>query len=524
MNAPHIDQQEVIAFLSSPSAYGPACHRVDRIDTHISVVFLAADRAYKLKRAVHLPYVDYSTLEMRRRFCEAEVRLNRRTAADLYLGVLPVSRTENGTLAIAGPGGPVEWVVQMRRFDERMLLDQVARRGALDVGLAAKLGVAAARLHTAAEPRRDHGGTSAMQWVVDENDAELSGASVAIDRQLRDHLHRRSLEALWRDGELLDTRRRDGWVRECHGDLHLGNVFLGDAEPAIFDGIEFNEALSCIDVLYDVAFLVMDLIHRGLPTHANAALNAWLETLPQYDALRLLPLFLSCRAAIRAKVLITESETSSDPGRRAGAQREAAVYLQHAARLIEPGRGGIVAIGGLSGTGKSTLARRLASCLGAPVGAVVLRSDVARKRRFGIEPTMQLPNQAYEPDVSESVYDELTRAAQEVTRAGYIAVVDAVFATDALRQKIRDAASRAGVPFIALWLEARTDVMERRLATRTADASDATVDVLHWQQQHVSVPVDWKGVDASVSPDQVLGAALQCVDGKLPALEEARSS
>ena len=509
MPSPNAHQQDVIAFLADPAAHGPECGRVDRIDTHISIVFLASDRAYKLKRAVHFPYVDYSTLEARRHCCEKEVRLNRRTAPELYYGVVPVTRADDGTFAIGGTGSPVEWLVEMRRFDQDLLLDAVARRGELDTELAVAIGVAAAKLHIVAEPRRDHGGASAMQWVIDENDTELSAAGAGVDHASRDRLHKASLQTLHQYGELLDNRREAGWIRECHGDLHLRNIFLAGRQPVLFDGIEFNDELSCIDVLYDIAFLVMDLLHRNLPAHANVALNAWLERIPQYEALALLPLFLSCRAAIRAKVSITTSGMSPDPARVQLLRDEARTYLDRALSLIAPGTGTIVAIGGLSGSGKSTLARRLAPHLGRPPGAVVLRSDVARKRRFGAEPTVRLPDSAYGPDVNVAVYEQLTRSAHEVVRTGHVVIVDAVFPTEELRQQIRAAASGEAVPFIGLWLDAAVETMEARLMTRTTDASDATIDVLHQQQKRVSVPGDWRRIDASASLDRVVDAALR---------------
>lgn len=507
MAPPNVSQQDVIAFLATPAAYGPECDRVDRIDTHISVVFLAGDRAFKLKRAVHLPYVDYSTLERRRDLCGREVRLNRRTASDLYRGVVAVTRTSARTLAIGGAGTPVEWLVEMRRFDQSRLLDAIARQGGLDLGLAAAIGAAAAGLHAVASPRRDCGGPSAMQWVVDENDAELSAAGAAIAQPTRERVHEASREALRRHEGLLDARRDEGWVRECHGDLHLGNIFLDGDRPVLFDGIEFNEALSCIDVLYDLAFLVMDLLQRNLPAHANASLNAWLERLPQYEALALLPLLLSCRAAIRAKVSISATAVATTPREIGRLRRDAGAYLDRALDLIQPGRGAIVAIGGLSGSGKSTLARRLAPGLGRAPGAIVLRSDVVRKRRFGAEPTERLPDTAYAPPVSDAVYEELARSAGHVARAGYVAVVDAVFATGAWRLAVGDAARRAGVPFVGLWLDAPLDLMERRLAARRGDASDATVPVLREQRDRVAPPSDWHRLDASAGLEAVAAAA-----------------
>ena len=511
MAAPGASQQDVIAFLATPAAFGPGVTRVDRIDTHISAVFLADDHAFKLKRAVHFPYVDYSTLDARRVFCEKEVRLNLRTAPNLYRRVVPVTQSESGQLAIGGDGAPIEWLVEMRRFDQERLLSAVARRNELDVGLAAAIGVAAAKLHAVAAPRHDHGGTAAMQWVVDENDAELSGAGDVISQSVRARLHEASLEVLRQHGDLLDTRRETGWIRECHGDLHLGNIFMAGDEPVLFDCIEFNDELSCIDVLYDLAFLIMDLLHRDMPAQANAALNAWLERLPQYDALSLLPLFLACRAAIRSKVSITATSVTSDPAHVARLHWDAGIYLGQALGFIGPAMGAIVVIGGLSGSGKSTLARRLALHLGRPPGALILRSDVVRKRRFGVDPTARLPDSAYGAQVSAAVYEELACSAREVARAGYVAIVDAVFATDALRRAIRDAASREGVPFLGLWLDAPLEVMEARLAARGADASDATVDVLHQQHSLATVPHGWRRLDATRSLDEVTANALMSV-------------
>jgi predicted kinase len=271
-------------------------------------------------------------------------------------------------------------------------------------------------------------------------------------------------------------------------------------------------------VLYDLAFLVMDLLHRNLRAHANAALNAWLERLPHYEALPLLPLFLSCRAAIRAKVSITAAGMTADPGQVHRLEDGANAYLDRALSLIAPGTGAIVAIGGLSGSGKSTLARRLAPDIGRPPGALVLRSDVARKRRFGVEPTERLPAAAYAAPVSAAVYGELVRSALEVARAGYVAIVDAVLATEALRRAVRDAAVSQGVPFAGLWLDAPLETMEARLAARGVDASDANAAVLRQQVSRATVPADWERIDASGSIDQVADTARGLVTTQIQAM------
>jgi aminoglycoside phosphotransferase family enzyme/predicted kinase len=503
-----VDQRDVIAFLSTPQAFGAGCDRVDRLETHISIVFLGGDHAFKLKRAVRLPYVDYSTPERRKACCDTEVRLNRRTAPGLYRGVVAVTQSSTGALEIGGVGTPVDWLVAMRRFDQDRLLDAVARRGELDETLAARIGAAAADLHASADARHDHGGLAAMQWVVDENDAELTAAGAVVSQPARARLFEASSAALRRHGDLLESRREQGWVRESHGDLHLGNIFLAGDRPVIFDCIEFNDELSCIDVLYDVAFLAMDLVHRGLPAQANAALNAWLERLPHYDALGLLPLFLACRAAIRGKILITTARLADDPARIAYLHGDANAYLARALGFVAPEAGAIVAIGGLSGSGKSTLARHIAPAIGRSPGAVVLRSDVVRKRRLGVESTERLPDAAYGADVTTAVYEELVRSARDVARAGYVAIIDAVAGMEAQRAAIRQAAAAEHVPFVGLWLEAPLEMMEARLAARRGDASDATAPVLRRQQAQATAPSDWAHLDASQTADRVAEATL----------------
>jgi aminoglycoside phosphotransferase family enzyme/predicted kinase len=503
---------DVTAFLANPSTYGPSCTHVERVETHISVIFLAGDRALKLKRAVRLPYLDYSTLNARRACCEKEVALNQRTAPSLYRGVTAVTRQPDGTLSLGGTGVPVEWLVDMRRFDQRDQLDEVARRGALDLTVAAALGAAAARLHLAAEPRPDRGGARAMQWIVDENDSELAAAEPLIERTRRARVHAACKDVLDAQRELLDARRNAGWVRQCHGDLHLGNIYLDHGRPVLFDGIEFNDDLSCIDVMYDVAFLVMDLVDRGLPAHAHAAMGAWLDALPHYDALPLLPLFLACRAAIRSKVSLTAAALTADAERATHLHADARAYLDRALEFLAPPGGRIVAIGGWSGTGKSTVARALAPELGRSPGAVVLRSDVFRKRRFGVDPTTRLPASAYAAAASRAVYDDVLQAAQAVARAGYVAIVDAVCGETWQRKAIREAAAAAGVPFTGVWLHASESVLVTRLEQRSLDASDATAEVLRHQQQHLNGPEDWARIDSSAPLERVIAAVHAALD------------
>ena len=290
------DQTAVIDFLAAPSTHGGAT--VERIDTHASIVFLAGERAYKLKRAVLFDYLDFSTSDRRRSLCEAEVRLNRRTAPTLYRGVVAVTREANGSYALGGNGRPVDWVVEMNRFPQEALFDRLASTGALGIELMSPLAAAIADFHKSAEHRPDHGGKAGMSWVIEGNAAGFAefGRSCldlsAVSRLTGDA--RRELE---RRANILERRRQSGFVRHCHGDLHLRNIVLLEGRPTLFDGVEFNDEIACTDVLYDLAFLLMDLWKRGLPRHANIVWNRYLlETATS-------PASLFCRSSCPAERL-----------------------------------------------------------------------------------------------------------------------------------------------------------------------------------------------------------------------------
>jgi aminoglycoside phosphotransferase family enzyme/predicted kinase len=498
-------QHDAIEFLSRPEAYGNA-GPVERIDTHISIVFLVRQRAYKLKRAVTFPYVDYASLELRRAACEREVRLNRRTAPDLYRAVVAVARGPDGRLTLGGHGEPIEWLVEMARFDDSQLLDRLAAAGRLDVQVVSRLAAAVAHFHEGAMPRRDHGGTASMRSVVEGNRVEMLGdAGGTLDRDACSALCAESFAAIERLDVLLEARRMHGLVRQCHGDLHLHNVFLRDGAPTLFDAIEFNDELACIDVMYDFAFLLMDLVCRGLPRHGNAALNAYFETRPDFRGLTLLPLFLSCRAAIRAKVDAAAAAVQQHRLEAARLRTEAQAYLTHAQRLLRPSHPTLVAIGGLSGSGKSTLAASLAPSVGPAPGAVIVRSDVIRKEMFGVEPTHRLPDSAYVPEVSAEVYARALHAAEACVRSGHAAIVDAVFAEPGHRRAVERMAAEAGVPFTGIWLDVPYDVATRRLESRRADASDATPSVLRAQADRAVGDIAWTRLDGrGHAPDSLL--------------------
>ncbi len=503
-------QQAVLDFLSRPESYPAAVPEVQRIDTHISTVFLAGERAYKLKRARRLAYLDFSTLAQRQTACAAEVAINRRTAPELYLNVGAVRRTESGDLLLdtegRGTGEVLEWLVVMRRFSQDDLFDVLARRGALDETRMIDVADRVAQFHAEAEPRPDHGGRDGIAGILASNARELADAG----RDLLDPGDVARLEALCgqalrRLGDLLDERREAGRVRHCHGDLHLRNICLFEGRPTLFDAIEFSEEIACIDVFYDLAFLLMDLEERGLRSLANAVLNRYLSITEDYAGLATLPLFLALRATIRCHVnaraaRLAEGEAARDLG------REAEAYLAHALAFLEPAPAQAIAVGGLSGTGKSTLGRGLAPALGPAPGAVQLRSDLIRKRLAGVDPLTRLPQDAYGGAMTRRVYRTLCRQAECVLAAGHAVVADAVFGRPRQRADIEAVARRAGVRFSGLWLEASAEICADRIARRSADPSDATVAVLQQQLRFDPGELTWQRVPADHGPDETLAA------------------
>src|SRR6478736_5245289 len=370
-------QQPVIDLLSNPATHGGA--PVKRIDTHAASVFLAGERAFKIKRAVRFPFLDFSTLRSRRAACEAEIAVNRAYAPSIYRGAYPIARETNGRLVINGKGQPVEWVVEMRRFDESQTLDHLAEVGKIDEALADELGRAVAAAHRVVPTATNAHFVEALADIIAQNEAEFASEPDLFSLQDLRAFATETRKALERVKPLLLLRERAGLVRRCHGDLHLGNIVLIDGKPVLFDAIEFDDRLATVDVFYDLAFLLMDLVERGLDVAASIVLNRYLvETrrIHDLDVLAALPLFMSVRAAIRAKVTVARRRQNESSAEIAHTAHD---YADLARKLMAPARPQLVAIGGLSGTGKSLLARALAPAIPPLPGAVVLRSDVERK-------------------------------------------------------------------------------------------------------------------------------------------------
>ncbi|TAL88641.1 MAG: aminoglycoside phosphotransferase [Candidimonas sp.] len=489
------NQSATLAFLTDPANYGCQLSRISTNQTHISVIIFVGSRAFKLKRAVRLPYVDFSTADRRLAACYRELELNRRTAPMLYLAVRRITREANGSLMFDGPGELLDAVVEMVRFDEDTLFDKLAVLGQLTPTLMAELACTVAHFHSGAVIDHRRSGAANMAAVLAMNEKSLAGSGLFAPGTIASLTTR-----LWRAFDshvaLLDERGRAGKVRCCHGDLHLRNICLIEGVPTLFDCIEFNDEVATIDVLYDLAFLLMDLWHRGLEPSANLVFNRYTDECDETQGLILLPFFMSMRATIRAH--IAAEQATQDTGLQRGERaREASDYAALALRLLAPVSPRLVAIGGLSGTGKSTVAAAIAAAIGPAPGARVLASDRIRKRLCGVAAQTRLPERAYRLEVSERVYAAMAQNVQTVLNGGHGVVVDGVFDRPAERDRIERVARDASVPFTGLWLYASPEQLLTRISERRGDPSDATVAVVRAQLARNAPAPNWIKIEAS---------------------------
>ena len=496
-------QSEVIAFLTGFAA--PGDQPSERIETHISIVFLTGRSAFKLKKAVRLSFLDFSTLAARKSACETELEVNRRATPGLYVGVRAVTRDDGGVLALDGAGEVVDWVVEMRRFDQDSLYDRLVSQGVLHRADIHALAEAVCALHRVAPPRPDQGGVKGLAWVIDTNrQAMLPAVPAILDATKVEALAETSHAALARFAPVLEARREAGLVRWCHGDLHLGNICRFEGRPALFDAIEFSETIACIDVFYDLAFLLMDLERKGGRRMAAWALNHYLDLTGDFGGVEPLPLFLSARAAIRAHVCAAMA-TSAEGERLSHLINEARSYLDAALAYLAPPAPRLLAVGGLSGSGKSRMGRELAPFLGVP-GAAVVRSDSLRKHLMGVAIHEKLRPEGYTAEVTERTYRQLYDTCAALLAAGHSAVADAVFAKPEQRAAIEQVAADAGTRFDGLWLETPPELAALRIAKRKANVSDATPEVLEHQMTYDLGAITWTRVDSAPPKDQTLAA------------------
>jgi aminoglycoside phosphotransferase family enzyme/predicted kinase len=478
----------LIEALRAPACYPHTVEQVDLLQTHISCILLAGDYAYKIKKPVNLGFLDFSTLAARRFYCEEELRLNRRTAPGLYLDVIPISGSASAPV-LGGDGPAIEYALKMRRFEQDALLDHMARRGALAPQHIDALALGVARFHADIEragPEREFGSSArilapALQNFEQMHELVRARTDLALLARLGDWTAREhgALAAVF------DARKREGWVRECHGDLHLGNIALLDGVPTPFDGIEFSADLRWTDVMNEVAFLMMDLFDHRLPRLAFRFLNAYLERTGDYAGLRVLRFYLVYRALVRAKVSCMRAHQPGMAQREhSEIEQEYRRHLHLAERLAEPPHAALLIMHGLSGSGKTTIAQGLLEAL----GAVRLRSDVERKRLFGLAAEARsgsgLDAGLYAPGASERSYAHLAGLARDLLAARYPVIVDAAFLKRAWRERFAELARDAGAAFAIVACTASPATLRARLALReraARDASEAGLAVLERQ-------------------------------------------
>ena len=454
------------------------------IETHISAVFVGRNDAYKLKKAVALPFVDFSALEDRARFCLRELELNRPNAPGIYRDVQPVIRGPDGVLRLGGEGEMIDWVLRMAPVSAGDFLDAVAAAGGLDARLQDALADAVADLLAKAPVAEGVDSVRRMELVLQGN---LEGClDIGLDRGRVEAVGAAMRAALARLAPLLRDRAAKGFVRRCHGDLHLGNLCLWQGRPVAFDALEFDETLARIDVGYELAFLLMDLEVRLGRDAACRVMNRVLARSFDIASLAAMPFWMAQRALVRAKL---------EPARG----RDGLPYLEAAERYLRPVPPRLVAIGGVQGTGKTFVSRFVAPRIGVAPGALHLRSDEIRKRLAGVAPEDRLPPAAYGAEVSANVHDAMFAAARIALEAGHSVVLDATFLDPAVRRAAQDAAGEAR--FDGIWLEAPVDVLRARIAARRDDASDATVEVMERAAQvDPGLLAGWRRADASRDP------------------------
>ncbi len=486
--SPATPSDRLLAALRELRCYPEAIGPVELIETHISWVFLAGECAFKIKKPVNLGFLDFSTLEQRRFFCEEELRLNRRTAPGLYFGVVPIVDSPDG-IRVGGTGQAIEYALKMRRFPQGALADSVARRAELGVAEVDAIAGAVAAFHAAIPAAPDESEYGFPQHVAApalQNFEQLDGlVSDAGEKARLAELHDWTGRESLRLREVLAARKRDGFVRECHGDVHLGNIVFLDGRPTLFDCIEFDPELRWIDVMNEVSFLAMDLLEHKLEAAAWRFLNGYLEATGDYAGVRVLRYYLVYRAMVRAKIAcIRARQTAVGEAAQGRARREYGDYLALAGSLAASARPAIVLMHGLSGSGKSSIAQTMLE----RIGAIRVRSDVERKRLHGLEARARTHAEPYggiyAPEETRPTYDKLEQVACHVVESGYCIVVDAAFLQRAERKRFRSLARGLGVPFLVVSCSAREETLPTRLARREAaisDASEAGVAVLENQ-------------------------------------------
>ncbi len=474
------NQQKIIAALCDSHRHAGITSSVQLIETHISWVLLAGEYAYKIKKAINLGFLDYSTLEARRFFCDEEVRLNRRTAPDIYLDTIIIGGSPDGPRFGVRP--VLEYAVRMRRFESGNLMDRLLLRDKITQQHIDTLAAVIARFH-ANLPKADAASTYGTAATIEAEALQNYEQLRELLTTARDHKNIAALEAATTAEyvecrEIFEARRTQGFVRECHGDLHLGNIVLVGDEPVPFDCIEFNPALRWIDVMDEISFSVMDLLHRNRPELAWRLLNAWLELTGDYGGITVLRFYLAYRAAVRAKVFsIRAVQAELSKHARSSELTACHSYLSLARQCLSQYAPALIITNGLPGSGKTTFSQLALQ----QMGAIRIRSDVERKRLFGLgglESSRSIAGDIYSPDATRRTYARLLELASQILLAGFPVIVDAAFLKQEEREAFRRLAQDMSVPFAIATLDEKVTTLRERIVQRRNDASEADVAVL----------------------------------------------
>ncbi len=473
----------LIQALCKPDAYPHTTGEIRLVETHISWVLLTGQTVYKIKKPVQFAFLDFSTLAQRLFYCREELRLNQRLAPELYLDIVPITGTPEHPTLGGEAGDVIEYAIKMRQFPAGQLLSERAANGQLSTDEIDQLAQIIADFHGICAKAREgspYGDSASIKRWSDENFACISPL-LKDDPQLQQLRRIQSWgETQWQQkASLMQARKQQGFVRECHGDLHLNNITLINGKVTLFDCIEFNAELRWIDVISEIAFLMVDLLHVGYDAYAYRALNRYLQLTGDYAGLGLLRYYLVYRALVRAKLALLRMLQQQDGETIRQAHDEYAVYAALAERFTQSANPVLIITHGYSGSGKSFLASQLA----AQTGALQIRSDVERKRLFGYHAQDRTDGSIYSPTAGQQTYQQLAALAKMVIEAGFPVIVDATFLKSAQRGMFRQLADDCGVRFIILAAQASAQTLRQRVSERHGDASEATLEVLQRQLQ-----------------------------------------
>ncbi len=463
--------------VQSSSPDSTSANTVQLIQTHISYVLLTGEFAYKIKKPLNFGFLNYSTLEARQHFCEEELRLNQRGAAQIYLEVLPITQSAEG-YQLGGAGEAVEYAVKMQQFPQDTLLTNLFEQGKLTPELLQQLAKTIAEFHAktaSSDYIRSFGEVSQIRQAFDENfEQTVQYIGGPQTQQQFDETQAYCNQFFASQTALFEQRVAADRIRECHGDLHLRNIAYWHETLLLFDCIEFNESFRFVDVMFDVAYIVMDLEARQRPDLSSLFLNAYAEQTGDWEGLQVLPIYVNRQTYVRAKVT---SFLLSDPGVPAAekqqAQETAALYYRLAWQFSQPRQGKLMVMSGLSGSGKSTTARQIAA-----QGAIQIRSDAVRKHLGGIPLEQRGGADLYTPEMTEKTYARLLELGLALAAQGYAVVLDAKYDRVALRQQVIEQAASQQMPLQIIHCDAPLEVLKQRLDQRQGDIADATADLL----------------------------------------------